>query len=85
MRHRMAIEIKRSGIMPSETLAQSTFGNIFLLLQFENVKIELLLELFVGVIDTELLEGVDFERLKAVNVENADEFLPLRFADQSFV
>jgi len=33
----------------------------------------LLLQLFVGVVDAELLEGVDLERLKAVYVQHPDE------------
>lgn len=47
----------------------STYLNILILLQFEHVGIELLLQLLVGVIDAELLEGVYLECLETVNIK----------------
>lgn len=35
--------------------------------------IELLLQLFIGVVDAELLERVELEKFKAVNVQDTDE------------
>ena len=35
------------------------------------------MELFVGVVDTKLLERVDFERLEAVDVQHPDELVRL--------
>jgi len=46
---------------------------VFLLLQLKDVLVELLLQFLVGVVDAELLERVDLERLKPVNVQNTDE------------
>ena len=40
-------------------------------------RVELLLEFFVGVVDTELLETVDLESLETVDVEHSDELVRL--------
>ena len=51
--------------------------DILLLLQLEHVLVELLLQLLVGVVDTELLEGIRLESLEAVNVKDSDELVDL--------
>ena len=38
-------------------------------------RVKLLLEFFVGVVDAELLEAVDFEGLETVDVEHPDELV----------
>ena len=38
-------------------------------------RVKLLLEFFVGVVDAELLEAVDFEGLETVDVEHSDELV----------
>lgn len=45
----------------------------YLLFQFENMLIELLLEFFVRVIDTKLLEWILFEMFKSINIKYTDE------------
>ena len=42
------------------------------LLQFEDVFVEVLLQLFVGIVDTELLKRVPLEHLKPEYVKNSD-------------
>ena len=39
----------------------------------KHIFVKLLVKLLVGVVDAELLEGVELEDLEAVNVEDADE------------
>ena len=69
-----------------DELPLDLFPNVFLLLEFEDMGIELaarlaaaswrgtltdlLLELFIGVIDTKLLEGILFEVLEAVDIQH---------------
>lgn len=50
-------------------MAQIAYPEVFLLLQFEDVGVELLLEFLIGIVDAELLERVDFKGLKAVYVQ----------------
>lgn len=42
------------------------------LLQIENVVVEVILQLFVCIVNAELLEAVGLEVLKAKNVQNTD-------------
>ena len=56
-------------------LTQGTYLHVFLLLQLEYVHVELLLQLLVGVVDAELLERVDLEGFKAVDVQHSDELV----------
>ena len=52
-----------------------TYLHVFLLLQLEYVHVELLLQLLVGVVDAELLERVDLEGFKTVDVQHSDELM----------
>ena len=65
---------------PVELLA-----HVLLLFQLENVLIELLLQLLVGVVDAELFETVDLERFEAVDVQDADEAVRVLRPLQSLV
>lgn len=53
---------------------QKDFGvgaqKMIYLLQIENVVVEIILQLFVCIVNAELLEAVGFEVLKAKNVQN---------------
>ena len=48
------------------------FGDVGLLLEFERVLIEVLLQLLIGVVDAKLLKAIVFENFKAENVEDAN-------------
>lgn len=52
------------------TLPADAFLLIFLLFEFEDVIVEVLLEFFVGEIDAKLLEAVEFENFEAEDIEN---------------
>ena len=45
----------------------------------------MLLQLFVCIVDTKLLEAVDFKSLEAVNVQNSDEFVSFAACPQRLV
>ena len=47
--------------------------------------VELLLQLLVGIVDTELLEGVDLKSLKAVDVQHPNELVHLEIGLQCLV
>lgn len=51
-------------------MVQIEYPEVLLLLQFEDVGVELLLEFLIGVIDAELFERVYFEGLKAIYVQD---------------
>ena len=51
---------------------EDAFAFVLVLLQFEDVFVELLLERLVGVVDADLLEVVRLEGLKAEDVEDTD-------------
>jgi hypothetical protein len=51
------------------------FFSVFGLLEGEDVVIEELVQLLVGEVDAQLLEAVEFEVLKAKNIEDTNEFV----------
>jgi hypothetical protein len=57
-------------------------AGVLVLLEPKDVLVEVGLELLVGVVDAELLEGVHFEVLKSKDVEHADEILQVRLVDR---
>jgi len=50
-----------------------------LLLELEDMVVELLLEFFVCVVDTELLEAIGFEALETIDIQNSNKRLGLLF------
>ena len=52
---------------------------------FFNYQVELLLQLFVGVIDTELFKTVDFKRFKSVDIQDSNELVSFATRSKSFV
>ena len=58
---------------------------VLFLFLLEHVLVEVLLELLVGEVDAKLLKGVRLERLKAVDVEDADEGVALGILTDAFV
>lgn len=59
-------------IVETDELPINTFANIFLF-ELKDVQRELLLENFVGIVDTELFETVDLKALETINIENTDK------------
>ena len=53
-------------------------AHVFLLFQFENMLIEFLLELLIGIVDAELLERILGEMFEAINIEDANKGLGTR-------
>ena len=58
---------------------------VLLLLLFEHVLVEVLLELLVGEVDAKLLKGIRLERLESVDVEDSDECLTLSVLTDTLV
>ena len=60
-------------VLEWDTLPLNTFLFILLLLQSEHVLVELLLQLLIGVINTELFKGVLCKDLKSEDIQDADK------------
>ena len=59
-------------VRPRDRLPADTLGEVLFLLHLENKFVEQRLQVLVRVVDTQLLQRVDVERLKAVDVQDAD-------------
>ena len=60
-------------VLEWDTLPLNTFLFILLLLQSEHVLVELLLQLLIGVVNTELFKGVLCKDLKSEDIQDADK------------
>ena len=69
----MGGEIKYRVVLPLDARPEDALGGVDLLLRLEEADREVLVELLVGEVDEELLEGVLIKVLEAVNVEDAQE------------
>ena len=60
-------------VFKGDTLPFNTFLLVFLLLQSEHMLVELLLQLFIGVVNTELFERVLCKDLESKDIQDADK------------
>ena len=61
-----AAKLKLTNMMPVDSLQI-----VLLLLQFENMLHKKLLQIFVGIVDAKLFEGIGVEIFEAENIQNA--------------
>ena len=69
----------------TNTFPSNSFLLVFLLFQNEHVMVEELLETFVGVVNTQLIEGVVLEDLESSNIQHTNVVGSSLFGLESFV